>query len=134
MEGDAYTIDTIDASKIDDNYMEKFLIFLINSKINLKDIKWINLGKRKFYEREFILLLKLILSHFSELKEHSMPNLFKNWQKNAALQEDSERIGKFLQKNSFWWNSLVLFKYEAKSSRILYELWENFKNPTNCIV
>ena len=124
MEGNVYTIDTIDASKIDDKYMEKFLIFLINSKINLKDIKWINLGKRKFYEREFILLLKLILSQFSELKEHSMLNPFKNWQKKAALQEDSERIGKFLQKNSFWWNSLVLFKYQAKFNRNFYMNYE----------
>ena len=77
MEEDANIIDTIDASNIDDKYMDKFFIFLINSKINLKDIKWINLGNRKFYEREFILLLKLILSQFSELKEHSMLNPFK---------------------------------------------------------
>ena len=88
-------IDIIDASKIDDKYMEKFLIFLINSEINLKDIKWFNLGTRKFYEREYNLLLKLILSQFSDLKEHNMLNPFKNWWKKAAIQDEFERKGKF---------------------------------------
>ena len=78
MRENIYSIKIIDVSKIDDKYMEKFLIFLINSKINLKNIKWINFGKRKFYEREYNLLLKLILSQFSELKEHNMLNPFKN--------------------------------------------------------
>ena len=78
MRENIYTIKIIDVSKIGDKYIEKFLIFLINSKINLKNIKWINFGKRKFYEREYNLLLKLILSQFSELKEHNMLNPFKN--------------------------------------------------------
>ena len=129
MEGNAYTIDTIDASKIDDKYMDKFFIFLINSKINLKNIKWINLGIRKFYEREFILLLKLILSQFSELKEHNMLNPFKNWWEKAAIQDEFERKGKFQQRNSFWLDNF----FPQISSKFNRNFFMNYEQILKCL-
>ena len=90
MKNKIFKIDTIDASKIEDQHMFEFFIFLIDSKVNLKDIRWINLGNRKFYEREFILLLKLIISQFSEKKEHNMINPFKIWWKKPDESEELE--------------------------------------------
>ena len=78
-----YHIDIIDASEIDDKNIIEFFNFLIDNKVDLKYIKWIYLGEKKFYEREFVLLLKLIISQFSNLVEHNMSNPFKIWWKTS---------------------------------------------------
>ena len=40
-----------------------------NKKLNLRSVSKINFGKRKLTSKEFILLWKLIINHFSKIEE-----------------------------------------------------------------
>ena len=56
-----------------------------------------------------------------------MLNPFKNWWKKAAIQDEFERKGKFQQRNSFWLNSLVLFKYQVNLIEISKLIMSKYK-------
>ena len=82
----------IDASMISEKDMINFLLFLFNIKDELKGLKYLNFGKRKFKNFEFSLFYKFILTNFSKCQEKYKVSLKDFWAKPYKKTYPIEKI------------------------------------------